>query len=51
MNGRLRRTGPNFEIDGEGTTVGVITQTSIVQLQGRIDPNGAVMIDYTAHAQ
>jgi hypothetical protein len=51
MIGRLRRTGNNFEIDGEGTTIGVITQTSSVLVQGRIDPSGTVMIDYTAHTQ
>ncbi|HEY3052862.1 MAG TPA: hypothetical protein VGK04_05670 [Thermoanaerobaculia bacterium] len=54
MNGQFRRSGPDFKIDGEGTTIGVITQTSTVQLQGRIDSSGAVakiMIDYTAHAQ
>jgi hypothetical protein len=51
MIGRLRRTGPNFEIDGEGTTIGVITQKSSVLVQGRIDPSGTVMIDYTAHTQ
>jgi hypothetical protein len=51
MSGQLRRTGNNFEIDGAGTTTGIITQSSSVQLQGRIDPNGTVMIDYAVHAQ
>ena len=54
MSGQLRRTGNNFEIDGEGLAIGPQRQSSTVQLQGRIDPTAnppKVMIDYTSHAQ
>ncbi len=52
MSGSLRRTGNNFELDGDGTSIGVPTQDASVQVQGRIDPaDGTVKIDFTVHTQ
>lgn len=51
ISGQVRRTGNNFELDGQGMAIGPWPQTSTVQIQGRIDASGNIMIDYTAHAQ
>ncbi len=52
MNGTLRRVGVNFELVGTGRSAGVITQSSTVTIQGRIDPaDGTIKIDYTNHGQ
>ena len=52
MRGKLQRTGPvTFEIEGDGRTTGVLTQSATVRIQGRIDPDGTIKIDYTLHGQ
>jgi hypothetical protein len=52
MEAELRRTGGDgFEIVGKGITSGVIAQEAKVYVQGRVDANGKVMIDYTMHGQ
>jgi hypothetical protein len=51
MSGSLRRVGNNFEIQGDGRAIGVPTQDASVQLQGRVDPDGSIKIDFTVHSQ
>lgn len=52
MEGELRRTGGDgFEITGKGKTGGATAQEATVYVQGRVDANGKVMIDYTMHGQ
>ncbi len=51
MDGTLTRSGPKFELEGQGTATGVIRQESSVIVQGRIAPDGTLSIDYTIHTQ
>jgi hypothetical protein len=50
MTGSLRINGNQFEIDGEGTTAGVVPVKSTVRVQGRVE-GSRVAIDYTFHSQ
>lgn len=45
-----RNAGDAFEITGQGTTSGVLSQTATVFIQGRIE-DGVVKIDYAMHGQ
>jgi hypothetical protein len=51
MSGSSKRVGNNFEIQGDGTSIGVPNQDASVQLQGRIDPDGSIKIDFAVHSQ
>ena len=52
MNATYRRgAGDAFTIEAEGETLGVVRQKATVFVQGRIDANGTVKIDYAMHAQ
>ncbi len=51
MHGTLRRTGNNFELEGTGRSAGVTTLSSTVTIQGRIEPDGTIKIDYAIHGQ
>lgn len=46
-----RGAGDSFTLEGEGETAGVVRQKATVFVQGRIDANGAVKIDYAMHTQ
>lgn len=50
MKGTYNRAGESYVLTGVGRTDGIITQTSTVRVQGRID-GLRVLIDYTAHSQ
>ncbi|HUP44263.1 MAG TPA: hypothetical protein VM779_02015 [Thermoanaerobaculia bacterium] len=52
MTGTIVRTGADgFEITAEAVTSGVLRQTATVFVQGRVESNGVVKIDYTMHGQ
>ena len=51
MIARYERNGVAYEITAEGVASGVLSQKATVSVQGRIDPNGVVKIDYTMHGQ
>lgn len=52
MKGQLEiKAGNSFEITASGVTAGVIQQSAKVFVQGRLEPGGAVKIDYTMHGQ
>lgn len=51
MTGNMTHTGNKFELEGEGTATGILRQQSNVIVQGRIDPDGSIKIDYTIHSQ
>ncbi len=48
--GEMTRNNEQFEINGEGTAIGVLTQTASVRVQGRVQGN-VVKIDYAMHSQ
>ncbi len=50
MIGGLILSGNNFEINGQGTTRGVVPMTSSVRVQGRIE-GSHIAVDYTFHSQ
>jgi Tfp pilus assembly protein PilX len=49
-SGRLMRSANTFELQGSGTTSGIVRQTATVRLNGRIVGND-VIIDYAVHSQ
>lgn len=49
-SGRLMRSANTFELQGTGTTAGVVRQSATVRLNGRIVGND-VIIDYAVHSQ
>lgn len=51
MHGELSRNSNTFVLKGVGTAIGSMKQDSRVVVQGRIDPNGALKIDFTQHAE
>jgi hypothetical protein len=51
LTGKLVRNGENFEIVGEGKSIGAMTQEASVRVQGRMGEDGVVKIDYTMHGQ
>jgi Tfp pilus assembly protein PilV len=50
MSGEMTRTNEQFEINAQGTAIGVLTQKALVRVQGRVQGN-VVIIDYTMHTQ
>lgn len=48
--GEMTRLNENFEIEAEGTSIGVLTQKATVRVQGRV-LGPVVKIDYTMHGQ
>ncbi len=46
--GEMTRANENFEIEAQGTSIGVLTQKATVRVQGRVVGN-VVKIDYTMH--
>ena len=51
MTGTLTRNGNDFMITGQSETTGVPPQKANVRVQGRVQPNGTITIDYTFHSQ
>jgi len=51
MTGTLRRSGDQFMITGHSETTGVPPQKADVRVQGRVQPSGAITVDYTFHSQ
>ena len=51
VTGTLVRTGPQFELKGSGVTKGVVPQSAKVVVQGRINSDNTIEIDYTIHSQ
>ena len=52
MSATYRRgVGEAFTLEGEGETLGVIRQKATVFVQGRVDANGDIKIDYAMHGQ
>lgn len=51
MHGTYSRNGENFEIFGEATTAGVITERATVFLEGRVTVDGTVKIEWSRHSQ
>lgn len=52
MHGRyVQHAGGAFELTGDATTKGVAIQSAHVFVQGRVDANGRIAIDYTTHSQ
>lgn len=50
FSGQMKRTNQKFEIEAEGTAIGVVTQRAKVWVQGRVVGN-VVTIDYATHTQ
>ena len=48
FSGHMNKTSNHFQIQGEGSTAGLVRTTARVQLQGRIDGN-QVKIEYAVH--
>ena len=51
LTGKLVRAAENFEIIGEGRSIGAMSQSATVRVQGRMGEDGIVTIDYTMHGQ
>ena len=51
LTGKLVRAGENFEIIGEARSIGAMSQSATVRVQGRMGEDGVVTIDYTMHGQ
>jgi hypothetical protein len=51
MTGVFTRNGDAYELTGEGETTGAVSQKASVFVQGRIEPNGAIKIDYAMYGQ
>ncbi len=51
MEGEMRRNGESFVLMGTGDVSGTETQSASVRVQGRLNPNGTLAIDYTMHGQ
>jgi hypothetical protein len=51
MSGQMRRNDESFTIRGTGDVTGTDTQSARVSVQGRVEPNGTIRIDYTRHGQ
>ncbi len=49
MHGELQRNSNSFVLTGEGSTTGAVRQDASVSVQGRLDPDGSLKIDYTVH--
>ena len=47
--GTMTKAGTKFEIHGEGTTAGLVRTTATVDLQGRIDDEKSVKIEFAVH--
>jgi hypothetical protein len=50
MTGNRDQFENQFEINAEGTAIGVLTQTASVRVQGRVEGT-VIKIDYTMHSQ
>lgn len=50
FSGEMTRSSAQFEINAEGTAVGVLTQRARLRMQGRVE-GGVVRIDYIMHTQ
>lgn len=50
LSGKLIRSNSDFELEGKGTSAGVIVQQAQVRVQGRVIGT-RVIIDYTRHSQ
>jgi hypothetical protein len=50
MTGTLNSNGNQFELNGEGTTAGVLPVKASVRIQGRVE-GSHIAIDYTFHSQ
>jgi Tfp pilus assembly protein PilX len=51
MHGELQRNSNSFVLNGKGSSIGVMPQSSSVRVEGRIDESGGVKIDFTVHEQ
>ena len=51
VTGTVKRFGNQFELDGFARTKEVIPQTAHVTVQGRINADNTIEIDYTIHTQ
>lgn len=51
ISGQMSRHGETFTIVGNGAVTGVDTQTARVSVEGRVEPDGSVRIEYTVHGQ
>lgn len=49
IGGSMTRTGPQFDIRGEGTTSGITESRASVILRGRIDGSNKIWIQYSHH--
>ena len=51
MHGELRRNSNSFVLTGKGVSIGSLTQTAKVTVEGRVGEDGSVKIDFTVHGQ
>lgn len=49
MTGSLRRFSNTFQLEGEGTSIGAMKQSAKVRVQGRVEADGTVKVDYSVH--
>ena len=51
ISGQMSRHGEAFTITGTGAVTGIDTQSARVAVEGRVESNGSVRIEYTVHGQ
>lgn len=51
MHGELQRNSGSFVLTGEGSAIGTVTQNAKVRVEGRLDPDGTIKIDFTVHGE
>lgn len=51
MHGELRRISNAFVLSGQGVSIGSLTQSAKVTVEGRVSEDGSLKIDFTVHGQ
>ena len=51
ITGNVAMTGEEFKINGTGDAAGIVAVHAKVYVQGRVDPQGRIHVDYTRHSQ
>ncbi len=51
MHGKLQRNSNSFVLQGDGVAIGAMKQSAKVRVEGRVEENGSVKIDFTVHGE